>query len=262
MIETAVERLQVKLSNVNVTQHTRLSKKGNVIQVDAYVRALRNETNSALADTFDRLTDLPEDRMKKQQIVNEFRRRGTKLSASRSDAWDGNSADNSNDEDWTSNYYESASEIDDDRSDDVDGLRSYQGSGFYGMNRHLRGVEEDEGQVGDVSRLDAAFDRLGIPVGKEMDVFRSADWSPEGAAPGMRLRDKGYLSTTFDRRVTEDFGDWQYKITVPAEAKYLPGVGGDGGEQELIFPRDSILEITFVDPHRRMVEAKLIIDGN
>jgi hypothetical protein len=179
--------------------------------------------------------------------------------------WNDASSVNENDEDFQTRFNEAQERLLDttDGDDpDIGGYRSYVAGMSDQMNAHLRGSTPDIEQTGDIDRLDKIIDRYGLVEDRDLTVFRGMDASEEGTFDpgavnvGDVVTDDGFLSTTYALAQAEPYGDWTYRISVPAGTKWVPGNGGGGiAENEVLLPRGGTLTITAVDPDAKRVEA-------
>jgi len=142
-------------------------------------------------------------------------------------------------------------------------LQGYTGDGYVAMNAHLRGHRDGDAEVQQqISDLDALFDDA-AETPKAVSVYRGIDGSFMrslffDAKVGQALEDRAFLSTSIDPAEAEQFGDSQIEIQIPKGTKYLPGYGV---EDELIFPRNSVLEIMEVDTKNFRVKLALRTPG-
>jgi hypothetical protein len=153
-------------------------------------------------------------------------------------------------------------------------LDLYQTNDGQKMNRYLRTGEEPmqttsksltkEKIEAAAPALDALIARGAVP--EDTTVHRGMNFFPGQAAwlvPGAVVQDNGFVSTTTDKKITENFGSHAVHIHVPKGSKAisLPGIVGDAGtadEDELLLPRGSKFRIVSVEDNPVKKGASII----
>jgi hypothetical protein len=143
-------------------------------------------------------------------------------------------------------------------------MLSYISTGHEAVNNLLRGVGEQPASVKEradvtdrVDLLRALADqyRLSQPIEVHRGITGTSEVLPEGSAVGAIVTDSGFMSTTTNPRVAEEFSrglgsyedDAVFRLVVPAGHPALPVTGLLGtrnGEDEVILPPGSSFRIT------------------
>jgi len=134
------------------------------------------------------------------------------------------------------------------RNPEYDALVYYQGSGFRRINDYLRSGHVDTSTAlvhprTLVQSLDSALAKSQLQ--QDVVVYRGYGRGLN-LAPGKVWHEKGYLSTTSEFSVADDFGGEILEIHVPKGKQeiHMGKAIRKGGEKELLFGRDSRLIIS------------------
>jgi exoenzyme T len=165
-------------------------------------------------------------------------------------------------------------------------LSWYMGSGHYSINNALRGkTSMNAEKQAAVSALDDLFD-LAPRTEKPMVLFRGIGEKDEydNIVPGDTLSDNAFISTSFDPKIAESFGDAKHpqgivlEIYLPEGSKAVYGRGASdestgnlspnnwgGGENEVILPRGTefyIVDVANYPSGAKIARAYAITPGS
>ncbi len=127
-------------------------------------------------------------------------------------------------------------------SPQMEAVDAYMGEDFHYINRYLRtgkvesGSPWDESEMADiVSHIDDAYDTVPTATRADTQVLRG--WSDRGTdfKPGSIIEDRGFVSTTTDRGVAQEFSGRVVAIRVRKGTKVLNVTGGS--EAEIVLKR-------------------------
>jgi hypothetical protein len=129
--------------------------------------------------------------------------------------------------------------------DEQDALFDYQGSGYYYINRGLRGNNLDAEDAAKVKLIDSAMSRASISESVVVHRGMTGAAFGSGNATGKTITDSGYVSTSLNRKVaygySSDRGDVQVQIRLPkgSKALYIDTMSENVTEYEMLLPRGS-----------------------
>ena len=138
-------------------------------------------------------------------------------------------------------------------------LRAYTGDDFFDINHDLRAGQALPGNLGKISRnMDSALERTSIP--EDIVVYRgqkSAGMMEQSVddpqqAVGHVYEDKGYVSTGLEAG-TGTASNFRFELEIPkgSQGALVSPFSQHAAEYELILPRNSKFEITYVDERIR-----------
>jgi phage portal protein BeeE len=129
--------------------------------------------------------------------------------------------------------------------DELNAVQNYQTISYDEMNRNLRkGKELSEDDQYDLPHIDSAISKA-TGFTEDVNVYRGMNVSPSKLTEGTTFEDKGFISTSTDRKIANLYADkCMVQIVIPKGSKCLPlsskiSDSDSKREKEVMLPRGS-----------------------